>query len=329
MPITDIGSFVTTGEEFKSHWTDVNADRVAGGGTALVLAGGYSLANLTTDVASAATAITGQEDLDNAIALATTARDNRKRTLRDRLIEFRDAVQYRLAGSGYVRALPDTHHPDASEQKVLRALDDMASLWVRINADTGVPNFTPPLLLRATFALAGFQPELATLRTNYKAVTNAENDARIGRGQRDVLLEPLRDRFVLYRQAILVEYGPTHPFTTSLPDVYPQPGSTPAAVTLTGAWNPATGQGDLSWTPSSNAALLEFEIRRCLGATWDDASAIVIGNIPAGSPPAATPTSFSFTSGLNSPGDTVTIKVFVRLTTGNEAGSNAVTITRP
>ena len=52
MPIIDLGSYTTTGEEFKSHWTDVDADRVAGGGTALVLAGGYSLANLTTDVAS-------------------------------------------------------------------------------------------------------------------------------------------------------------------------------------------------------------------------------------------------------------------------------------
>jgi len=68
IPIMDIVSNVTTGEEFKSHLTDVNADRVAGGGMALVLADGYSLANLTTDVASVATAITTQEDLDNAIA---------------------------------------------------------------------------------------------------------------------------------------------------------------------------------------------------------------------------------------------------------------------
>lgn len=92
MPITDLGSHVTTGEEIKSHWTAVNADRVAGGGTALLLADGYSLANLTTDVGLVETAITGQENLDNAITLATTARDNRKLPLRDRVIEFREAV---------------------------------------------------------------------------------------------------------------------------------------------------------------------------------------------------------------------------------------------
>ena len=36
----------------------------------------------------------------------------------------------------------------------------------------------------------------------------------------------------LYRKAIEVEYGPTHPFTMTLPSVYPSPGSTPAAKTL-------------------------------------------------------------------------------------------------
>ena len=329
MPIIDLGSYATTGEEFKSHWTDVDADRVAGGGTSLVLAGGYSLTNLTTDVASVVTAITTGEDLENAIALATTNRDNRKATLRDRVIEFRDAVEYRLKGSGYVRALPDTPHENASEQKFLKALDDMASLWVRINADAGVPNFTPPLVLRGGFTLAMFQTEVAALRANYKAVTDAENDARIARGQRDVLLQPLRDRLVLYRQAILVEYGPTHPFTTSLPDVYPQAGSTPAPVVLTGGWNPATAHADFSWTESSNPALLEYEVKRCLGTTWNDATAIVIGNIPAGAAVVTPVTSFSTTSGLDSPGDAITVKVFVRLTTGNVAGSNAVTITRP
>lgn len=323
MPITDLGSFVTTGEEVKAHWTDVNADRVAGGGTALVLAGGYLVATLTTDVAAVATAITVQEDLDNAIAVATTNRDNGKLTLRDRVIEFRDAVQYRLPGSGYVRALPDTPHPGSSEQKFLKALDDMASLWVRINADTGVPNFTPPLLLRGAFAVAGLQTQLAALRTNYNAVTGAENDARIGRGQRDVRLDPLRDRFVLYRQAILVEYGPTHPFTVSLPDVYPQAGSTPEPVTLSGGWNNATNQAEFTWPASTNPLLAEYEMKKSDGTTWHAATATVVGNIPPGT------TTFNTTAGLAASGDAATFRLVVRLTTGNEAASNTITIVRP
>ncbi len=323
MPISDFGSYVTVGEEFKSHWTDVNADRVAGGGTVLLLADGYSLVTLTADVAGVATAITGQEDLDNAIALATTNRDNRKGTLRDRLIEFREAVQYRLKGSGYVRALPDTPALDASEQKILKALDDMASLWLRINADATVPNFTPPLLLRGTFAVAAFQSELALLRVNYKAVTDAENDARIGRGQRDVRLDPLRDRFVQYRQAIGVEYGPLHPFTTTLPDLTPPPGSTPAAVPLSGGWNATTGQAEFSWPASTEPNIVEFELRVSLGSTYDAGTATVVGNATPGT------LSMNTTAGLAASGDVASFKLFVILSTGNAAGSNTITITRP
>ena len=323
MPITDLGSYVTVGEEFKSHWTDVNADRVAGGGTALLLADGYSLGNLTTGVAGVATAITGQEDLDNALDLGTTNRDNRKLSLRDRLIEFRDAVQYRCKGSGYVRALPDTPALNASEQKIIRALDDMASVWVRINADATVPNFTPPLLLRGNFAVAAFQAVLALLRVNYKAVTDAENDARIGRGQRDVLLDPLRDRFVQYRQAIGVEYGPLHPWTTTLPEVSPAPGSTPAPVPLSGAWNPATAQADFSWPASTEPLLVEYEVQVCDGPTFDAATATVVGNAPPGT------LTLNTTFGLAASGDQISAKVFVVLSTGNRAGSNTITITRP
>jgi len=323
MPISDLGSYVTVGEEFKSHWTDVNADRVAGGGTVLLLTDGYSLVTLTADVADVATAITGQEDSDNALSLATTNRDNRKQTLRDRLIEFRDAVQYRLKGSGYVRALPDTPALDASEQKILKALDDMASVWLRINADTGVPNFTPPLLLRGAFAVAAFQSELALLRVNYKAVTDAENDARIGRGQRDVRLDPLRDRFVQYRQAIGVEYGPLHPFTTTLPDLTPPPGSTPAAVPLSGGWNAATGQAEFHWPESTNPNLVEYELRMSPGSTYDAGTATVVANAPPGT------LSFNTTAGLAAAGDVASFKLFVILSTGNSAGSNTITITRP
>ena len=323
MPITDLSSYVTTGEEIKSHWTAVNADRVAAGETALLLADGYSLANLTTDVGLVETAITGQEHLDNGITLATTARDNRKLPLRDRVIEFREAVQYRLKGSGYAMSLPDTPHPDASEQKYLKALDDMADLWVRINADATLPNFIPPLLLRGSFTLALFQTGLATLRTDFKTLTEAENGARLGRNERDLLLPPLRNRFSQYREAIGVEYGPTHPLTTSLPSVYPLPGSTPDGVTLTGGWNPDDDQAEFHWPASTNPNFDHFQLRKSNGSSFDAATATVVGNFPLGT------ISLVTTVGLENLGDVASYKLFVVLTTGNEAGSNTVTVTRP
>ncbi|MCX7410327.1 MAG: hypothetical protein DWH84_04140 [Planctomycetota bacterium] len=59
------------------------------------------------------------------------------------------------------------------------------------------------------------------------------------------------------------------------------------------------------------------------GSSYDAASATVIGNFPPGT------TSFSTAEGLESPGDEASFKLFVGLTTGNEAGSNTVTIARP
>lgn len=224
MPITDLGSYVTTGQEIESHWTDVNTNRAANSLTPLALTDGYAVGDLTVDISVVASANTDIEDLDNAFDIAAVARDSSKESLRDRMIEFRKAVAYRLPDSGYERALPKTFRPQGSEQKTLKALDDMASVWTRIDADTGSPNFTPPLLLRASYNVATFTADVATLRTNYKAVTDAENDLRIARRQRDVLLDPFRDRLVQYREAIRVEYGDEHPFFLSLPDVYPPSG---------------------------------------------------------------------------------------------------------
>jgi hypothetical protein len=104
-------------------------------------------------------------------------------------------------------------------------------VWTRIDAATGEPNFTPPLVLRNGVALAGFTTDLASLRTAFQGVTSAANDLKIARSQRDILLDPLRGRMVSYRQAVQVAYGDGHPFVTSLPDVSASPGSNAVVVT--------------------------------------------------------------------------------------------------
>lgn len=323
MPISDLGSYVTTGQEVEAHWTDVNADRVANALAELTLPDGFTLADLTTDIAAVQAGIIGVEDLDNAQALATAARDTLRASLRERVIEFREAVNYRLKGSGYARALPDTPQEGSSEQKILKALDDMQSVWTRVDAATGEPNFTPPLVLRNNVTLAGFTTDLASLRTAFQGVTTAANDLKIARSQRDILLDPLRGRMVSYRQAVQVEYGDGHPFVTSLPDVSPSPGSTPDAVTASVAWDGATNEAAVTWTGSTNPNVQHYEIRVSPGATYDSGTASVAGQVLAGTE------EFRTTQELASPGDTATFKVFVVLQTGNQAGSNAATITRP
>ena len=239
------------------------------------------------------------------------------------MIDFRKLIDYRLKGSVYGTSLQPTPQEQASQQKILRALDDMADLWTRINADTTTPNFTPPLLFSDGFAVAAFEADLAALRAQFKAVVDAENDARMSRRQRDALLDPLRSRFVSYRVGIEVEYGALHAFTTSLPDVSPSPGSTPDAVTLSGQWNSSPGSGLLTWNESTSPNLDHYLVRFSPGATYDSGNSSVSANLPPGT------TVHETLDGLASPGDTASFKVFVVLTTGNQAGSNTTTITRP
>ncbi len=99
------------------------------------------------------------------------------------------------------------------------------------------------------------------------------------------------------------------------------PGSTSDASTLSGTWNATTGQADTTWTASTDPNLDDYQVRMSPGATYD--AATVVATVPSDT------LSLSTTTGLDNPGDVASFKVFVRLNTGNEAGSNTVTITRP
>ncbi len=209
-----------------------------------------------------------------------------------------------------------------AESKFLAPLDDTADLWGRINADASIPGFTPPLLI-GSYTRAMFVTDLAGARTGFATLSAAENAQTIDLRERDVLLDNARERMVQYRALVPALLGSTHPLTLSLPDLSPAPGSTPVASTLSGAWQSPPNMAVLNWTASTHQHLSEYEVRMSPGATYSAATATVIGNLPPGT------LSFQTLAGLAASGDVASFKVFVKLTTGNEAGSNTLTITRP
>jgi len=322
MPLNGIGSYLPTIDEFLAHWLDVNTELGGTPATDLKLQGGFTRAMFLALRDSLAAALTGLIDLENARETGVTNRDQRKAAILLRLNQFRGMLRGLLPNSIYLDAAPRVPTFGLSEGKFLEPFDDMASLWARIDADATIPGFTPPLLL-AGLTRAQFVAELAALRAAYAAVTTAENDVEIGRKQRDVLLPLARERMVQYRELVAATFGPDHPLTLSLPALSAAPGHTPAAVSLTGAWNAATAQAQFSWSASDDADLDEYELRMSPGASYDEATAVVVGNRPPGT------LTFDTSAGLANPGDVASFRLFVRLTTGNEAGSNTVTITRP
>jgi hypothetical protein len=323
MPLDSIGSYPAVMDEVLAHWEDVNTELGAPPAPELMLQGANTRAMFLTDRGAVEDAIIAIEDLENARETAAANRDTLKADLRTKLGQFRAMLRATLPSSKYPPAAPTMPPTNSVESKFLAAFDDMLSLWTRINADATLPGFTPPLVIGG-YTIATFTSELSNMRAAFVGVTTAENDLDIGRKGRDSLLKPARERMVQYRAAVEAVLGPTHPLTLSLPILFPAPGSTPAAVTLSGNWNAAAFQAELTWTASTDPDLAEYEVRMSPGATYDAGTASVAGNAPASGVP-----SFFTTAGLANSGDTASFKVFVILTTANESGSNTVTITRP
>jgi hypothetical protein len=128
---------------------------------------------------------------------------------------------------------------------------------------------------------------------------------------------------VQYRDRLPITLDPDDPLVASMPVLSATPGSTPDAVQAAVAWDGVRNEAVVTWTGSTNPNLQHYEIRVSPGATYDSGTASAAGQVLAGTE------EFRTTQELASPGDTATFKVFVVLTTGNQAGSNAATITRP
>ena len=322
MPLNGLGSYLPLMVEVLNHWEDVNIELGGTPATELKLQGAHTRALFQLLHDELAAMLVGLVDLENGREIAANSRDQKKTAISLKINSFRGLLRGLLPQTIYPGAAPLVPQFGLAESKFLAPLDDMASLWGRIDADTTIAGFTPPLLLAAV-TRAMFVTELAGMRTAFGVVSLAENDENIGLRRRDALLPVIRERIVQYRELVAAVLGPTHPLTLSLPVMTPNPGSTPAPVPLTGGWNPVTAQAEFSWPPSDNPNLDEYEMRMSPGATYDGSTATVIGNIPAGT------TIFATTAGLANSGDEASFKLFVKLTTGNEAGSNTITITRP
>jgi hypothetical protein len=319
MPITGVGSYPPTMQEFINHWTQVN---IALGASPLTLRGGYALANFTADRTAIITAINAVITQDNLAQTAAGNLFNSKTALRNRLIQFRKWVGGYLPGSGYANALPVAPPFAASESKFLDPFQDALTLWTTINADATLTGVPLPLTLSGPYVLATFTADLTALRTAYITGKNADEQATLLRKQRDVLLRPAELRMKQYREVIPARFDPTSPFVASLPALTPPPGSTPEPVEVNAAWNVALNKAVLNWTPSAAPNLAHYSVRACTGTVYKVSNEFAVLDLPPGTLTLAT------LAGLPVPGAKAVYRVYVVLTTGNERGSNNAPVVR-
>lgn len=323
MPLTTIASYLSTIDEFVTHWTQVNT--TLGPGGPLVLTGGFAVATLSTAKTNLQTAITAVEGPRNTRQNAANDRDLKKAALLERLRQFRARVTADLAGSTYVGSLPTVPQFTASEGVFLKAMDDMQTLWVQINAAPPA-GFTPPLTLVGAYPVATHLTDITALRTTYAAINAAQQTIELRLADRDVLLGPIRARLVQYRQAVNGRFAKGDALILSLPRVTPLPGSTPKATVLSAAWNGATDMLDLAWVASTNPELKEYQLRSCDPPKYLTSLEAPVATF------LKTETTASLdgaTAGLGVSGAVKLYKLYVVTNDDNEKGSKSVTVTRP
>jgi len=311
---------VPTLNEFIGHWTDVNL--ILAGAGPLVLQDGTTIAILTgyrDQLQAFGSSIQGKL---NDLEIAGADVNQKVAALLARLGEFNRKVRGSLGQSVFVGALPEIPSASAAQGTVIQALDDMATLWPKINAAT-IPGFTGPLLLPGGYAVATCTTELATLKTAYATEKNAFQDVDLERKLRNAVQDKAHAAMRDYRKAVAGAFPENDPHVLSLPTLTPEAGSTPDAVIATGSFDVPLAQGKITFSESTDPNLFQFEIRFCSGP-YSTETEVVIGNI---SP--TDPREFLTLAGLTASGDVARFKVYVILTTGNEKGSNTVTITRP
>ena len=316
MPFTGPSSYLPTTDEFRAHWTNVNAALAP---SALTLLGPYALADLTTHRGELSDAITDLVAGNNVLEGHRQDRDDAKPLIRERMRQLGAAIRGLLAGATQIGHIPELVELSASQGKWIVAMRDHINLWTDVNANPPA-GFVGPLLLFGGYTVANFTTDCTALEDSLEGVTLAEQNVDDFLRARDSIYQEIRDRLILYRQAVEGSFPADHALVLSLPRITPLPGHTPDPVVLTAVWNPVTKEAELSWTASADPDIAYYTVRRNGEDPYDSGEEIFVESLLPGI------LTLNTAEGLGSVGDIMGFKVYVVLNTGNERGSNAVTV---
>ena len=320
MPISGPASFLTTTDEFLGHWEE--ADTVLGVGNELKLKDGSARAVMLTKKGTLLTRRAAVQAKLNQQEVARGDIELRKTALLVRINQFNDKVRFLFGGTKWERALPNVPTQTNGQGVFTEPLDDAAALWLMINDDPAIADIT----LLGAYTQAMFVAEVAALNAAFTTYTTAGKKVDVALGDRNDVQDELYEMFKGYRLAVPTFFAIGSSILETLPDLTPAPGSTPTAVTATGEFDTTQQKAKLTNSESTDPDLLRVEWRFCAGPDYSTETEAVVpnGSIPAGGVPEI------FTdAALANPGDVATFRAYVITTTGNEKGSNTVTILRP
>ena len=344
-------------DEFLAHWAGVNAAQAPGSLTVVpegtLLVKSRTDLNILRGIYFAVQSAPGTAPVlpppapqyPSVVALLNMEEQGRAAVAlgRVQVVEIIGAFNRKVRGSlghtTFPGSLPALPAVTDSLKTINDAANDVFDLWTAINAlpvppPLPTPPFSGPLLIPVsvpgtnnvqllTFAEAFAR--LTAMRTGSANIVTAQNGLKVMRPHRDNIWEnEIKPLIQAYIKKVQGEYPPEHAFVTSLPRLYPAPGHTPDAVNLTGNYNTTTQEGEYAWSASTDPMLERIEIRQSPGPEYSEDAYTVLASFPPGGP-----LTLSTPAGFENPGQTSSVKAYVILNTGNERGSNTVTLTRP
>ena len=331
MPITGNSSYVQTMNEFLAHWQQCNAALPPASPLRVKLPNKTLVTRAQFEAVR--NSLVAQNNKVQAelteFDLARGTTELAKEALLERFNQFTTKLDANWQRTRFIRARPYAPSLRDGQENFSRPLGKMMTLWEKMNAGPAPAGVALPLVLPETDLQPGtmdqgaFASVLSALQFNYADEDLKDQNVTLARADRD---EIQADAYIImkaYREAVPGDLMAFPALVNTMPRLTPLPGHTPEAVNASAVFE-APDKSKVVYNASDDPMLAGYQLRGNVGTDYSDEDAQVIATNEPGAA-----REFLTTFGLNQPGVHIALKVFVLLTTGNEAGSTAMFVQRP
>ncbi len=317
--------FIPKLDEFIAHWESVLAAMPPSPPFVIFLPGQanpYSCGQLVT---LRGTLLAQQNTVQGRRNLELVARGSinlKKSALAAQFGRFTEKLDYFYRSTEYYEARPYAPSFNDGQELFTSPLIDMMTLWETLNGASAPAGVTLPLTLTDGLTQGSFASAVSALQFAYAAEKKAVQSTAIARGGRNLTQALAYEVMKVYREAVACQLKNYPVLVETLPRLSPLPGHTPAAVNASAVLF-GVAESKVVYDASTDSMLASYQLRGTVGDHYDEEDAVVIAtNAPGAAREFLTP------FGLNQPGAKVALKVFVILTTDNEAGSAPMLVER-